>query len=111
MAEASRPGAPKLRLQSCLAQSDTPLDCEKRYDPENPDELAAFKKELHDYLGKLACESPWIAQGLIKQVPTEKSDSSRQGLEVVLKKGLDNKKCAGLQGLSQEMKDRLGAIK
>jgi hypothetical protein len=118
LAAASRPGASQLRLKSCLARSDTPLICGKRYggkryDPENPEELAAFKKELHDYIGKLACESPEIAQGLVRQIPQEESDSSRQGLEVVLKNLLDdkNKECAGLQGLGQEWKDKLRAIK
>jgi hypothetical protein len=118
LAAASRPGAkPQLKLQSCLARSDAPLLCGKlyggkRYDPDNPAELAAFKQQLQAYLGKLACESSWIAQGLIMQIPAYswKSDSSRQGLDAVLKKGLE-KKCPGLQGLSPEWKDKLKAIK
>jgi uncharacterized protein YjbI with pentapeptide repeats len=117
LAKACRPGAPKLELQSCLARSDTPLSCERRYDPENPRELAAFKNELHAYLGKLACTSPWIAQGLVRQILQSFSeldqdpDSSRRGLEVVLKKRLDDNNCPGLRGLSQEWKDKLKAIK
>ncbi|MEW6657336.1 MAG: pentapeptide repeat-containing protein [Thermodesulfobacteriota bacterium] len=110
--KASRPGAPKLRLQSCLAPHDSPLDCATRYDPQKPKELKEFKKRLHDYLAKLTCESPEIARGLIRQIPERKdSDSSRKGLEVVLRKRLDDKKCKGLQGLSPEEKDKLRALK
>jgi hypothetical protein len=111
---ASHPDAPQLRLQSCLARPDTPLVCDKRYDPEKPEALAAFKRELHEKLSKLACESPWIAQGLIEQIKEAKSleeDSSRQGLAEVLKNLLNKKECRGLQGLSQEWKDELKAIK
>lgn len=112
LAAASRPGAPQLRLHSCLArQSISPLDCDNWYDPDNPAELAAFKKELHAYLVDPACASPWIAQGLIEQIPRFITGSSRQGLEVELKNRLDEKKCPGLRGLSQKWKDRLKAIK
>jgi uncharacterized protein YjbI with pentapeptide repeats len=113
LTQASHPGARKLKLQSCLASFETPLVCAKRYDPENLAELEAFKKELHDYLGKLACTSPWVAHGLIWQIlriPERDPDSSRRGMKVVFKKRLDDKNCAGLQGLSQWWKDKLRAI-
>jgi hypothetical protein len=103
--------APKLQLHSCLARSDTPLFCNKRYNPKNRAGLADFKKELQAYLGTLACESPQIAQGLIKQIQRRESDSTRQGLAAVLKKRLADPKCPGLQGLSQEWKDELKALK
>jgi uncharacterized protein YjbI with pentapeptide repeats len=109
---ASLPGAPKLSLQSCLADSNTPLIFEKRYDPQKPQKLADFKKQLQDYLAQLACASPKIAHGVINQIPKEdNSDSSRKGLEVVLIERLADPKCAGLQGLSLEDKKRLQEIK
>jgi uncharacterized protein YjbI with pentapeptide repeats len=112
LAAASRPECgPSLSLKSCLARSDTPFVCDKRYDPENPVELAAFKQQLQAYLAKLACQSPWIAQGLVQKIRWADADSSRQGLAAVLKKRLDDQKCRGLQGLSQEWKDKLKAIK
>ena len=92
--KASGPGAPKLRLQSCLAD---------------------FKKQLHAYFGEIACASLEIARGLIWQiwlVPAEKdSGSSPQGLVKVLKERLDDQKCVGLQGLNPVDKERLQAIK
>jgi hypothetical protein len=35
---------PSLRLHSCLARPGAPLICDKVYDPEKPEELAAFKE-------------------------------------------------------------------
>lgn len=110
-ASTSSPPIPKLELQSCLARLKTPLDCQKRYDPEKPEELAAFKEYLHAYLAELACADPEIARGLLHQIPTElpeeKQASSRQGLGAVLKKRLADPNCKGLQGLTPEEKDIL----
>ena len=46
---------------------------------------AEFKKQLLAYLGQLACKSPEIAYGLMRQIPYKDSVSSREGLEVVPK--------------------------
>ncbi len=104
-----KPGAPI--LQSCLTQ-DTTVKCEKRYDPQNPKNLRDFKQQLHAYLAELACKSPEIAWGIIKQIPQGKGQgSSREGLEVKLKERLDDKKCGGMQGLSPEEKNKLRALR
>jgi hypothetical protein len=105
--------APKLDFQSCLAPIDTPLMCNKRFDPEKPNELRDFNWRLFVYLGQLACESPEIARGLLKQIPKWERLSlsySREGLEIELKKLLSDRKCKGLQNLNDEEKNKLRAM-
>ncbi len=103
--------ASKLHLQSCLAPSKL-LNCEKNVDPEKPGEVEHFISQLHIYLGKLACMSPEIARGIIRQIP-EKRDakSTRAGLQLELNKLLNESTCAGLQNLTAEEKNKLRAMR
>jgi uncharacterized protein YjbI with pentapeptide repeats/FtsH-binding integral membrane protein len=132
--KASRQGVTKMKVQSCLAEPNTPLVCATRYDPQKPEELADFIRQLQAYLGGLACESPEIALGLMRQIPGYSEVGgryiaggfgdlkqplpsfmeyfeSRQGLDKLLKERLADPSCAGLQGLNPEEKKKLQAIK
>ena len=115
-------GAPA--LESILAEKGTPLRYKKRFSPDNPSDLNAFKKQLHPYLLSLACESPDIARGIMFQIPHidgvflwgwekswVKSSSSRKGIAAELRKHLDDKNCKGLQGLTTEEREKLRNLK
>lgn len=115
------------KLDSCLATKSIPLDCKRRFDPDKTEQEEEFLGELHRYLAKLACKSPAIARGIIRQIPgiddrdrTLSDDSidlhliglsirysTRKGLQHQLKKHLDDAKCVGLHGLRNGEKDRL----
>jgi uncharacterized protein YjbI with pentapeptide repeats len=105
-----------LHFESCLAPKDTLLVCPNRFDPNIPDKLHDFTKQLHKYLGKLACESPEIAHGILEQIPGLGTDptavsETRRGLEIELKWLLNDKSCIGLQKLTDEEKSRLRDMK
>jgi uncharacterized protein YjbI with pentapeptide repeats len=103
--KSSLPNASKPTLQSCLASDDLPISCDKRFDPRNPEELAAFKAQLHPILANLAAESPDIVRGIIRQIPDDPTDpSSRFGLATLLVKRLDAGNAPGLQALSDKEK-------
>jgi uncharacterized protein YjbI with pentapeptide repeats len=106
--KATQPDAPKLRVQFCFAEGGVPLICAKHDDPEKPDELKAYAHQLYTFLSQLACKSPNIARGIIRQMPDKKgTGSSREGLGVELKKRLGDEDCIGLQDLSAEEKKKL----
>ncbi|OPY88080.1 MAG: Secreted effector protein PipB [Syntrophus sp. PtaU1.Bin208] len=107
--KASLRGAARLNMQSCLAFSDDEtIRCEKRYDPAKPADIKNFKRQLHSFLGNLACQSPSVARNIIWQIPGEsETGSSREGLELELRERLKDKKCTGLQELSAEEKKYL----
>ena len=108
---ASRPGAPKPQLGSCLVTENTPFTCQRRFDPTHVRQAKEFTEQLHTYLSSLACESPAIARGIIHQIPEDKDEySTRVGLQTQLKKYLDNPTCPGLYGLQAEEKNRLRAL-
>ena len=94
-ASASGPPVPPLKIQSGLAEPRRRFPLQRKSVMIlKPKSSWLFKKELHAYLAGLACESPWIAQGLLHQILDYlHSDSSRQGLGTVFKSRLDDKKC------------------
>jgi uncharacterized protein YjbI with pentapeptide repeats len=105
--------ASKLHVQSCFASSDTPLICDKRFDPDKPKDVSEYERQLHTYLVQLACQSPEIARGILRQIPKWEGRSisfSRDGLEVELNKWISDKNCLGLYKLSDEEKNKLRAI-
>ncbi|AOS84923.1 hypothetical protein BIU88_12760 [Chlorobaculum limnaeum] len=107
----SIPNAPKPTLHSCLATDELPIPCDKRYDPRNREELAAFKEQLHPFLADLAAESPDIARSIISQIPKYyNNESSRAGLATMLVKRLDAGNAPGLQTLSDDEKAALKAL-
>jgi len=125
---AVKPGLPKPHLQSCLTESNAPVHSKERYNPDSPEELAEFTRQLHANLAYLACSNPDIAWGLIRSIrfvkvedkvewklrqieygfgngdSVEIKQNPRSGLEVLLSKHLDDCDCKGLQNLSEQEK-------
>jgi len=106
---AAKLNAPLPHLQSCLATKKLPLPCDKRYDPNNPKELAEFKHQLYLLLADLTADSPEIARGIVRQAFQVRFDEPplRPGLATVLVKRLDAGNAPGLQALSKEEKAAL----
>ncbi|ADW17177.1 pentapeptide repeat protein [Desulfobulbus propionicus DSM 2032] len=100
------PESPRPQLRSCLSQSDH-LVCERRSNPQNPEELELFRRHTLAALSALACASPHVAWGIIQQIANQKEDSSRQGLGAALTTRLDDPACTGLHQLNADKKERL----
>ena len=105
--DAARPDATKPQMQSCLAPVKAPLSCKDPFNPEDIKRKGEFIQKLHAELTRLACESPDIARGILWQIQKHDEDSTREGLEVQLKRRLDDPNCPGLQGLRSDEKEEL----
>ena len=111
---ATQPDAPILYMQSCLAAKTTPVECEKRYDSEKPEELEDFNEKQNAYLAQLSCESHEVALGIISILngakSSDSSELSRESLAAKLKQSLDDKNCEGLQLLNVEEKKKMESL-
>ena len=103
---AVEPGLVPPILQSCLVQPEVApeLNCEQKW---LPDDLEAFRRELFPVLEKLACQSSWIAGGLIRQIPRSHPTGGRFGLAGRFAVQLDNPECEGLSSLPEADKDQI----
>ncbi len=99
--KATQPGFPAPTFDSCLVSENSPIKYTNRLDgPE-------YTAQLHAYLADLACKSPDIARGIIRQIRKDEfydSASSRIGLKPILRKRLQAGNCNGLNGLTDEEK-------
>jgi uncharacterized protein YjbI with pentapeptide repeats len=98
--KAAEPGAAQLKLQSCLAEVDSVVRCEKKFILTDPEELQEFINKYNVYLINLACESTDISSGLLKRI--EKYESKYKDFKKELKKRVQPNQppCPGLQELS-----------
>jgi len=93
-------------FESCLIDTEktSVLSCVQQLLPAN---IEAFRTELFPMLEKLACESPWIAGGLIHQLgkidPTEQLFGLSGRFAVLVREG----NCKGLSSLSEREKNDL----
>ena len=103
---AVEPGLVPPILQSCLVQPEVApeLNCEQKW---LPDDLETFRRELFPVLEKLACQSSWIAGGLIRQIPRSHPTGGRFGLAGRFAVLLDNPECEGLSSLPEAEKDQI----
>jgi hypothetical protein len=111
--QAAAPDAAAFELDSCLAESASPINCRKRFHPDDPWEMQDFIRQLHANLAELSCGSADIARGIIRQILDKaEKGSTRIGLDAVMGKRLASKEpCPGLHGLGEEEKNRLrGAL-
>jgi len=93
-------GIPVPSLDSCLVSTGTQLKCTNQlHEPE-------YIEQLHTYLVNLACTSPYIARGIIRQISYD-TTSSRFGLASKLVERLDAGGCNGLADLSNTEMDKL----
>ena len=72
-----------------------------------PGQIKAFRSELFPALEELACESSWIASGLIHQIARAGKTSGRFGLAGRFAARLDKQECEGLSSLPEGDKDRI----
>ncbi|MCI0403976.1 MAG: hypothetical protein L0212_10705 [Acidobacteria bacterium] len=95
---AGNAGVPPPILESCLIDPEvTPvLKCHQQW---LPAEVDAFRTQLFPALEKLACESSWIAGGLIRQIHRREPTSGRFGLAGRYTALLDKQECEGLSSL------------
>jgi len=107
---AGKAGVPPPILESCLIDPEaTPvLKCHRQW---LPAEVEAFRTELFPALEKLACESSWIASGLIRQMPWGDPTSGRFGLAGRFAALLDQQACEGLSSLPEADKDQIDLAK
>ncbi|MGH8480278.1 MAG: hypothetical protein ACREXK_12050 [Gammaproteobacteria bacterium] len=92
-------------LESCLIDPLTPeLNCEQKW---LPAEVEAFQGELFPELEGLACQSSWIAGGLIRQIEPWNTTSVRFGLAGHFAALLDHRECEGLSSLPEADKHQI----
>jgi hypothetical protein len=93
-------------LESCLIVPEvTPkLKCQRQW---LSAEVEAFQRELFPVLEELACQSSWIAHGLIGQIDASDSADGRFGLAGRFAALLDERECEGLSSLPEADKDRI----
>jgi hypothetical protein len=85
-------------LESCLIDPEVApgLKCQRQW---LPAEVEAFRSELFPVLEGLACQSSWIARGLIRQINPLQTTSGRFGLAGRFAALLDTQECQGLSTL------------
>lgn len=100
---ATQPGLPAPTFYFCLVSENSPIKCT------NPLHEPEYTEQLHTYLAELACTSPDIARGIIRQIPEHEfgAQSSRFGLKAKLRERLEAGNCEGLAGLTDEEKRAL----
>ena len=91
---------------SCLMDPEktSGLNCTRQW---LPAEMEAFQSELFPVLEGLACQSPVITNGLIRQIPTYEESSGRCGLAGRFAVLLDNQECEGLSSLPEADKNQI----
>jgi hypothetical protein len=88
-------------IKSCLPDQSTEITCEETFD------LGEFRKRVFKELEALACQSSYIAHGIVMRLAwLANDDSATKGLADRLqdfrKKGVTKESCPGLFSLAEE---------
>jgi hypothetical protein len=91
-------------IETCLSDENTEITCKKTLD------LEEFRKRMFKELEALACQSSYIAHGIVARLARDhyeaNDDSATKGLAARLqdirKKGVSKDSCPGLFSLAEE---------